>query len=134
MVLNVIIIQNKIDKIIMFKGVYNCEMSISGTVTELIKRYYSNEKFPNVVLMLDQRLRRWTTLNQHLVSVPCLLGKLSLSICCFQSPMVTQPFVSQHKNHIRELVNYSLIDVAQVYRFYMIWELALDAAMCMKRI
>ena len=53
---------------------------------------------------------------------------------CFQTPMVTQPFVSQHKAHIRELVNYFLIDVAQVYRVYMIWELALNAAMCMKRL
>ena len=48
--------------------------------------------------------------------------------------MVTQPFVSQHKADIRELVNYFLIDVAEVYRVYMIWELALIAAMCMKRI
>ena len=45
--------------------------------------------------------------------------------------MVTQPFVSQHKAHIRELVNYFLIDVAQVYRVYMFWKLALNAAMCM---
>ena len=57
-----------------------------------------------------------------------------LRVNCFQTPMVTQPFVSQHKNHIRELVNYFLIDVVQVYRVYMIWELALNAAMCIKRI
>ena len=31
-------------------------------------------------------------------------------------------------------MNYSLIDVAQVYRVYMLWELALNAAMCMKHI
>ena len=48
--------------------------------------------------------------------------------------MVTQAFVSQHKAHIREFVNYFLIDVAQVYRVYMIWELVLNAAMFMKRI
>ena len=47
--------------------------------------------------MLDQRLRRWPTLIQHLVSVPCWLGK------------------SQHKAHMREMVNYFLIDVPQVY-------------------
>ena len=47
--------------------------------------------------------------------------------------MVTQPFVFQHKAHIRELVNYFLINVAQVYRVYIICELALNA-MCMKRI
>ena len=35
---------------------------------------------------------------------------------------------------MRELVNYFLIDVAQVYRVYMIWELVHNAAMCMKRI
>ena len=32
------------------------------------------------------------------------------------------------------MVNYFLIDVAQVYRVYMSWELALNAAMGMKRI
>ena len=30
-------------------------------------------------------------------------------------------------------MNYFLIDVAQVYRVYMIWELAHNAVMCMKR-
>ena len=49
---------------------------------------------------------------------------------CLQIPTVTQPFVSQHKAHMREMVNYFLIDVAQVYRVYMTWELA---AMGMKR-
>ena len=48
--------------------------------------------------------------------------------------MVTQPFVSQPRAHMRELMNYLLIDVAQVYRLYMIWELALNAAMGMRRI
>ena len=46
-----------------------------------------------------------------------------LEVNCFQSPMVTQPFVSQHKAHMREMVNYFLIDVPQVYRVYMTWEL-----------
>ena len=45
--------------------------------------------------------------------------------------MVTQLFVSQHKAHMREMVNYPLIDVTQVY---MTWELALNAAMGMKLI
>ena len=48
--------------------------------------------------------------------------------------MVTQPFVLQHKAHMRELVNYLLIDVTQVYIDFMIWELALNTAMGMKRI
>ena len=57
-----------------------------------------------------------------------------LEVNCFQIPTVAQPFVSQHKAHIREMVNYFLIDVAQVYRVYMTWELALNAGMGMKRI
>ena len=57
-----------------------------------------------------------------------------LEVNCLQIPTVTQPFVSQHKAHMREMVNYFLIDVAQVYRVYMTCELALNAAMGMKRI
>ena len=57
-----------------------------------------------------------------------------LEVNCFQSPTVTQHFGSQHKAHMREMVNYFLIDVAQVYRVYMTWELAFTAAMGMKRI
>ena len=57
-----------------------------------------------------------------------------LEVNCFQTPTVTQPFVSQHKAHMREMVNYFLIDVAQVYGVYMTCELALNAAMGMKRI
>ena len=57
-----------------------------------------------------------------------------LEVNCFQRPTVAQPFVSQHKAHIREMVNYFFIVVAQVYRVYMTWELALNAAMGMKRI
>ena len=48
--------------------------------------------------------------------------------------MVTQPFVFQHNAHMRELVNYLFIDVAEVYGLYMIWELAFSAAMSMKRL
>ena len=57
-----------------------------------------------------------------------------LEVNCFQIPTVTQPFVSQHKAHMREMVNYFFKDVAQVYRVYMTWELALNEAMGMKRI
>ena len=56
-----------------------------------------------------------------------------LEVNCFQTPTVTHLFVSQHKAHMREMVNYFLIDVAQVYIIYMIWELALNAAMGMQR-
>ena len=51
-----------------------------------------------------------------------------LEVNCFQSPTVAQPFVSQHKAHIREMVNYFFIVVAQVYRVYMTWKLAVNAA------
>ena len=54
-----------------------------------------------------------------------------LEVNCFQIPTGTQPFVSQHKAHIREMVSYLLIDVAQVYR---ISALSLNAAMGMQRI
>ena len=57
-----------------------------------------------------------------------------LEVNCLQIPTVTQPFVSQHKAHMREMLNYFLIDVAQVYRVYVTWELALNAAMGKKRI
>ena len=50
-----------------------------------------------------------------------------LGINRFQTPTVTQPFMSRLKAHMRELLNYFLIDVAQVYRVYMIWELLLNA-------
>ena len=88
--------------------------------------------------MLDQRLRRWPTLNQHLARVLCWLGKLLRSICwrstVSRPPTVTQAFVSQHKAHMRKMVNYFLIDVPQVYRVYMTCELAINVAMGMKRI
>ena len=88
--------------------------------------------------MLDQRLWRWPTLNQHLVSVPCWLGKLTvnmLEVNCFQTPMVSQPFVSQHKAHMREIGDlFPHRCRSSIYRVYMIWELAPNVAMCMKRI
>ena len=55
--------------------------------------------------MLDQRL-------------PLTVNMLEVN--CVQIPTVTQPFVSQHKAHMGEMVNYLLIDVAQVYKVYMI--------------
>ena len=39
-----------------------------------------------------------------------------LEVNSFQIHMVTQPFVSHHRAHMREMVNYFLIDVTQVYR------------------
>ena len=74
-------------------------------------------------------------------SVLCLPGKLSLSICkgvsrfsCFFSAKILILYVSQPKAHLRALVNYLLIDVTQVYKLSMIWELALNAASGVKHI
>ena len=55
-----------------------------------------------------------------------------LEVNCFQIPTATQPFVLQHIAHMREMVNYFLIDVAQVYRVYMTWELALKESFSFK--
>ena len=79
----------------------------------------------NVVLMtLDQRLETLADIKPTFGECAVLAGKVPtvnmLWVNCFQTPMVTQPFVSQHKAHIRELVNYFLIDVVQIYRVY-IW-------------
>ena len=52
----------------------------------------------------------------------------------FQIPTGKQPFVAQHKAHMREMVNYFLIDVVQVFRVYMTWKLAAYAAMGTKPI
>ena len=61
-----------------------------------------------------------------------------LEVNCFQIPFVLDqiPFafcVTTHSPHERN-DEFFLIDVAQVYRVYMTWELAFNAAMGMKRI
>ena len=99
------------------------------SATKLITKYYSNEKLAQCCLNVRPTFGECAVLAGKALTVNML------GVNCFQTPMVTQPFVSQHKAHIRELVNYFLIaDVAQVYRVYMIWELALNEAMCMKRL
>ena len=52
----------------------------------------------------------------------------------FLDSSVTQTCVSQHKAHIKELVNYLFLEVAQVHILYMNLELTLNAMMGMKRI
>ena len=73
-----------------------------------------------------------------IVECAVLAGKVlsvnMLEVNCFQTPTVRQPFVSQQKAHMREMMNYFLMDVAQVYRVYMIWEFALNATMGIKHI
>ena len=101
-------------------------------------RYYSNEKLAQCCLNVKPTSATLADIKPTFGECAVLAGKAvtvnMLKVNCFRTPMVTQPCVSQHKAHIRELVNYFLIDVAQVYRVYMIRELALDATMCMKRI
>ena len=42
-------------------------------------------RWHNVCLMLDQRLRRWSNINQHCANVSCLLGRVygwAMLTCC----------------------------------------------------
>ena len=100
------------------------------SATELITRYYSNEKLAqccfNVGPMSATLAEDKPTFGECAVLAGKALTVNMLGVSCFQTPMVTQPFVFQHKAHMTDLVNYFLIDVAQVYRVYMIWELALN--------
>ena len=56
----------------------------------------------------------------------------------FLAPAVTQEFAFQHNVQLRAMISnwwkYLLIDVTRVYVLAMIWELALKAALGMKRI
>ena len=108
------------------------------SATELITRYYYNEKLaqccfnvrPTSATLADIK----PTFDECAVLAGNALTVNMLEVNCFQIPTATQPFVLEHIAHMREMVNYFLIDVAQVYRVYMTWELALNAAMGMKRI
>ena len=108
------------------------------SATELITRYYSNEKSAQCCFNVRQTLQSLADIKPTFGDCAVLAGKAltvnMLEVNCFQSPMVTQPFTLQHKAHMREIVNHFLIDVAQVSRVHMTWELALNAAMGTKRI
>ena len=107
------------------------EYTLSALIaaTELITRYYSNEKLAHCCFNARQTSATLADNKPTFGECAVLVGKALtvniLQVDCFQTPTVTQPFVSQHKAQLRELVNYFLIDVAQVYRVYMIWELVL---------
>ena len=108
------------------------------SATELITRYYSNEKLAQCCFNVRPTSATLADIKPTfgecaLLAVKALTVNM-LEVNCFQIPTVTQPFVSQHRAHMREIVNYFLIDVAQVYIVYMTWVLALNAAMGMKRI
>ena len=108
------------------------------SATELITRYYSNETLAQCCFNVRPTYATLADIKPIFGECVVLAGKAltvnMLYVNCSQSPTVTQPFVSQHKAHMREMVNYFLIDVAQVYRVYMTWGLALNAVMGMKRI
>ena len=108
------------------------------SVTELITRYYSNDKLAQCCFIVRPTSATLADIKPTFGECAVLAGKALtvnlMEVKCFQSPRVTQPFVSQHKAHMREMVNYFLIDVAQVYRVYMTGELALNAEVGMKRI
>ena len=92
--------------------------------TDLITRYYSNEKLAQCCFNIRPTFATLADIKPTFGECDVLAGKAltldMLEVNCFRTPIVTLPFVSQHKSHIRELVNYFLIDVAQVYRVYMI--------------
>ena len=108
------------------------------SATELITKYYSNEKLAQRCFNVRPTFATLADIKPTFGECAVLAGKAltvnMLEVNCFQIPTATQPFVLQHIAHMREIVNYFLIDVAQVYRVYMTWELALSAAMGMKRI
>ena len=113
-------------------------MTALKSVTELITGYYSNEKLAQCCFNLMPTSATLADIKPTFGECAVLAGKAvtvnMLAVNCFQIPTVKQPFVSQHRAHMREMVNYFLIDVAQVYRVSMTWILALNAAMGMKRI
>ena len=107
-------------------------------MTELITRYYSNETLTQCCFNVRPTSATFSNIKPTFGESAVFAGK-ALTVNTregqlFLDPMVTQPFVFQHKAHMRELVKYLPIDVAQSYRLYMIWELALNAAMGMKHI
>ena len=89
------------------------------SATELITRYYSNDKLAQCCFKVRPTSATLADIKPTFGECAVLAGKAltvnMLWVNCFETPMVTQPFVSQHKAHIRELVNYFLTDVAQVY-------------------
>ena len=119
---------------------YPIEYPLTALISaaELITRYYSNEKLAQCCFNVRPLSATLADIKPTFGECAVLAGKAltvnMLEVNCFQTPTVTQSFVSQHKAHMREGINYFLVDVVQVYRVYMTWELARNAAMGMKRI
>ena len=112
------------------RGMVRCRLTLAYRVhfdsiiisTELITRYYSNEKLARCCFNVRPTSATLDDIKPTFGECAVLAGESLINymlwINCFQTHMVTQPFVSQHKAHMRELVNYFLIDVAQVYRVW----------------
>ena len=77
------------------------------SVTELITRYHSNEKLSQCCF--NARPTSATLADIKPTSGECAMldGKAltvnMLEVNCFQTPTVKQPFVAQHKAHMRKL-------------------------------
>ena len=99
----------------------------------LYAKYYSKEKLAQCSFHVRSTFATLADIKPTFGECAALAGKAltvnMLEVNCSHYPTVTQPFVSHHKAHMREMVSYFLIDVV-----YKTWELALNAAMCMKRI
>ena len=95
----------------MVKDSYNCEIGMRGTVDRCRRTLAYRVHFDG------QRLRRPTFVRPMFATLADnkpAFGKCTvlawealtlnmLEVNCFQTPMVTQPFVSQHKTHMREI-------------------------------
>ena len=73
---------------------------------------------PNAVLMLGQHLRRWTNIKPTLGECVVLPGE-ARTVNMRGSQLFLAPhgktFVSQPKAHLKELANYLLLNIAQIY-------------------
>ena len=84
---------------------YTLTALISGA--ELIARYYSSDKSAQCCFNVRQTSAMLADIKPTFGECAVLAWKAlavnMLEVNCFQAPMVTQSFVSQHKAHIREI-------------------------------
>ena len=76
----------------------------------------------SAVLMLDQRLRRWTNMKPTLGECTMFAGKALQSIHAWGRAPHRNKTVSFQTPSLEHWWKYYLIDVAQVYGLTMIWE------------
>ena len=84
---------------------YRVHLTSLISATELITRYYSNEKSAQCCFNVRPTSATLADIKPTFGECTVLAGKAltvnMLEVNCFQTPMVTQPFVSQHKTHMR---------------------------------